>query len=118
VENRPRPFMKSHQSNKTTEQHQQPPVEEQSTKRDSSNFQATIIQVQSLDEVMKLIPYIPSPKEEPPKLIPVCNQDEFFVEPKKIKQNLVLEEVSPTAEIPKEVDKSLEESKEVVRDKF
>jgi len=40
----------------------------------------------------------------------VCNQDEFFVESKEIKQSLGLEEVSPTAEI-LEVDKSLEEYK-------
>ena len=67
---------------------------------------------------MKLIPPIPSLKEEPPKLMPVCNQDEFFMEPKEIKQRLVLEEVFPTAEIPEKVDKSLKESKEVVHDKL
>jgi len=63
MENRSRPFMRSHQSNKTTEQHQQPLVEEQSIKRDSLNLQATISQAQSLDEVIKLIPSIPNSKK-------------------------------------------------------
>ena len=80
MKNRPRPFMRSHQSNKTAEQYQQPPVEEQSTKRDSSNLQATIGQVQSFDEVMKPMSPIPNPKEENPQLMPICNQIEFFVE--------------------------------------
>ena len=61
-ENRPRPFMRSHQSNKIAEQYRQPLVEEQSIKRDSSNLPAAIGQAQSLDEVMKLMPPIPSPK--------------------------------------------------------
>ena len=34
--------------------------------------------------------------------------------PKKVKQEIVLEEVSPIAAIPEEVDKSLEEFKKVV----
>jgi len=55
---------------------------------------------------MKLMPPIPSPKEEQPKLMLVCNQNEFFMEPKKIKQSLTLEEVSTIAEIPEEVEKS------------
>ena len=35
---RPSSFMRSYQSNKITEQHQQSPIEEQSTKRDSSSI--------------------------------------------------------------------------------
>ena len=85
MENRARPYMRSHQSNKTAEQHPQLPVEEQPTKRDSSNLQATISQAQSLDEVMKPMPHIPSPKEEKPNFMPICNQGEFFVKPKDIK---------------------------------
>jgi len=85
MENGPRPYMRSHQSNKTAEQHQQPPVEEQSTKKDSSSLQAIISQAQSFDEVMKHMPPIPSPKEEKPNFMPICNQYEFFVEPKDIK---------------------------------
>ena len=56
MENQPRPFMRSHQSNKTAEEQQQPSVENQSTKRDSSNLQAIISQAQSLDVVMKPVP--------------------------------------------------------------
>jgi len=63
MENRLRPFMKFYQSNKTAEQPQQPQVEEQTTKS-SSNFQGAINQAQSLKEVMKPIPPIPSSKEE------------------------------------------------------
>ena len=85
MENRPRLFMRIYQSNKTTEKPQQPPVEEQSTKRDSSNFQTTINQEQSLDKVMNSMPPIPISKKEKPQLVPVCNQAEFFVEPKEIK---------------------------------
>ena len=33
---RPSPFIRSYRSNETAKQHQQPPIEEQSTKRDSS----------------------------------------------------------------------------------
>ena len=45
--------------------------------------------------------------------MPLCNQDEFFVEPMKIKQGVALKKVSRTAEIPKEVDKLQEECKRV-----
>ena len=37
--------------------------------------------------------------------MPICSQDEFFVEPKEIKQAVGLEEVSTTAKIFEEVDK-------------
>jgi len=84
MKNRPRPFMRSHQSNKTAEQYQQPPVEEQSTKRDSSNLQATNSQAQSLDEIIKPIPAISNLKREKPQLMPICNQGSFFVEPKEV----------------------------------
>jgi len=80
--------------NETAKPHQQPPVEEQLTKRDSSNFQAATSQAQSLDEVMKPVPPIPSLKKEKPQLVPACNQGKFFVELKKIKQSVALEEVS------------------------
>jgi len=42
TDNRPRLFMRFYQSNKTAEQPQQPQVEEQSTKMNSSNFQGAI----------------------------------------------------------------------------
>ena len=83
MENQPRLFMRFYQSNETAKPHQQPPVEEQSTKRDSSNFQATINHAQSLDEVMKPMPSISSSKEEKPQLAPACNKNEFFVKPKE-----------------------------------
>jgi len=85
MENRSRPFMTSHQLNKTAKQYQQLLVEEQSTKRDSSNLQAAISQAQSLDEVMKRMPLIPSSKEEKPQFVPVCNQGELSVKQKEIK---------------------------------
>jgi len=99
-----RPFMRSYWSNKITEPYQQLSVEEQSTKRDSSNLQATTTRH---NEVMKPMPPIPSPKEEKPKLMLVCNQGEFFVKPKEVAQSLALEEASTIAEIPEEIDKSL-----------
>ena len=37
--------------------------------------------------------------------MPICDQDEFFLETKEIKQDFALEEVSPTAEIFEEVEK-------------
>ena len=83
MENRPRLFMRFYQSNETAKPHQQPPAEEQSTKRDSLNLQAAISQAQSLDEVMKHIPHISSSKEEKPQLVLLWNQGEFLVEPRK-----------------------------------
>jgi len=38
----------------------------------------------------------------------ICNQGEFFVEPKEIKQIVALEEISTTTEISEGVDKSQE----------
>ena len=64
IENQPPPFMRFYRPNETAKPHQQPPVEERSTKRESSNHQAIINQAQSLDEVMKLKPSIPSLKKE------------------------------------------------------
>jgi len=101
------------QSNETAEPHQQPPVEEKLTKGDSSNLQATISKAQSLDEVMQPIPPILSSKEEKQTFIPIWNQGEFFVKPRKIKQSIALEEVSPTTEISEKIEPSLEEFKEV-----
>ena len=63
---------------------------------------------------MKLMPLIPSPKEEQPNLMLVCNQDEFLVESKEIKKSLILEEVSL---IPEKIEPSLEEFK-AVHDEF
>ena len=66
-------------------------------------------------------PILPAPKskkEEEPQLTSVCNQGEFFVEPKEVKQDIILKEISPNAEVLKEVDKLLEEFKEIVHDKF
>ena len=113
MENQPQPFRRSPQSNKTLEQHQQLPVKEQSTKRDSLNLRVIIRQAQSLDEVMNS----PSSKEKKPQLVPICNQGEFFVEPKEINQSVVLEEVSIIAEILEEVNK-LQECKGVGINKF
>jgi len=48
----------------------------------------------------------------------ICNQGEFFVEPKEVEQGIALKEVSPTSEIPEKVDKSLGESKGVDNDKL
>jgi len=45
--------------------------------------------------------------------MPICNQGEFSVESKKIKQGVALEEVSRTVKIPEEIDKSQEEYKGV-----
>jgi len=67
---------------------------------------------------MKPMSLIHSPKEERPKLMPICNQGEFFMEPKEIKQSLVLEEVFPTAEVFEELDKSLKKYKRVGHDKL
>jgi len=44
MENRPRPFMRFYRPNETAKSHQQPPVKEQSIKRNSSNLQAVISQ--------------------------------------------------------------------------
>jgi len=139
----PPPFMRSYQSNETAEPQQQPPIEEKSIKGDSSSTdnpatnnqmsgqadivfflkpQAAVSQAKSLDDdnlVMKPMPPIQEfTEEEKSKFIPMCNQDEFFVESTEIKQSLILEEVSPTVEIPEEVDKPLEEYKEVGQDKL
>jgi len=57
------------------------------------------------------MPPIPSLKEEKLTFMSICNQGEFFVEPKELKQGVALEEVFTTAEIPKEVDKLQEECK-------
>jgi len=50
--------------------------------------------------------------------MPICNQGEFFTEPKEIKQGIALEGVSQTAEIPKKIESSLEEFNEVVQDEL
>ena len=75
--------MRFYRSNETVKLRQQPPVEEQSTKRDSSNLQMAISQAQSLDEIMKSMTHIPSSKKEKQQLVHVCNQGEFFKEPKE-----------------------------------
>ena len=64
------------------------------------------------------MPPIPSSKEEKQTFMPICNQNEFFMESKKIKQSLALEEVSTIAEIPEEVEKSQKECKGVGYDKL
>ena len=57
-----------------------------------------------------------SPKEEKPKFI--CNRGEFFLEWKKIKQSLALEEVSSATEIHEKVEPSLTESKGIMYNKL
>ena len=102
-----------------------------SVERDSGGIQTDVIFVQkpqtavneakSFDGdtlVIKPILPISSPKEEKLKFMPMCNQSEFFMESKKIKQNLTLEEIILPAEVPEELDKSLDEYKGVVYDKL
>ena len=88
MEIRPRPFMRSYWSNETAEPYQQPSIEEKSTQEDAS-----LIDISATDH--QPMPPIPSPKEKP-KFMTICNQGEFFMEPKKI--NIVLG-VSLTVEI-------------------
>ena len=112
--------------------HQQPPIEEQSTKEDSSSTdmlatnnqmseqgiqtnvtfvqesQAPVNEAKPLDDnklVLKFISPIPSPKEEKPKSRKVlCGNKGNKAKPS-------LEEVSLTAEILEEINQSLEEYK-------
>ena len=77
--------MRFYRTNESGKPHQQLPIEKQSTKRDSSNLQMAISQAQSLDEIMKSMTHIPSSKKEKQQLVHVCNQGEFFKEPKEIK---------------------------------
>ena len=120
------PFMRSYQSNVTTEPHQQPPTEEQSIKKDLSQTempatsnqmsdqgiqtdiifiqksQAVVSEAKSFDNsnlIIKPISPILSPKEEKLKLTPLSNRGEFSVESGEIEQSLALKEVSPAAEI-------------------
>ena len=62
---------------------------------------------------MKPSPHIPKPiKERKPKLISICNRDEFLVESKEIKQHfavVIKEEITPPAEIFEEMRSLLEE---------
>ena len=120
--------MRSYRSNGTAEP-QQPPIEEKSTKGDSSSTdnpatnnqmsgqadvvfflkpQATVSQAKSLDDdnlVMKPMPPIQEfTEEEKSKFMPMCNQGKFFVESTKIKQSLILEKVSSTIEITGEIN--------------
>jgi len=68
---------------------------------------------------MRPIPPAPKAiKEEEPRFASIYNQGEFFVEPKEVKEGIVLEEISPIVEVLREVDKSLEEFKEIIHDKF
>ena len=74
------------------------------------------------------LPHQPRPNQSPPiptppqqekrKFISMCTQGEFFVEPKEVEQNITLKGVSPTVEVPEEVDKSLEEYKGVEHDEL
>jgi len=50
--------------------------------------------------------------------VPVCNQGEFFVEPKEIKHVIALGEVPTTAKISKEVDKLQDKCRGVGINKF
>ena len=114
---RPPPFMRSYRSNETVVQYQQSPIKEQSTKRDSLSTdmlvandqmsdqgiqtdvtfiqkpQKAVCKVRSLDNhnlVKKHIPPISkSTEEEKLKFISICNRDEFLIESKEIKQNLI-----------------------------
>jgi len=78
MEIQPRPFIRSYRSNETTESHQQPSIEKKSIKEDAS-----LIDIPAIDH--QPMPPISSPKEEKPKFMHICNQDEFFMEPKEIK---------------------------------
>ena len=50
--------------------------------------------------------------------MPICNQGEFLMEPKDIKQRIALEEVSPTSEISEEKDQSLKWCNRIAHDKL
>jgi len=84
IEIRPRTFMRSYQSNETTELQKQPPIEEPSTQKDPSLIDLPATNNQPM-------PPIPSSKEKKPNFIPICNQGEFLMEPKEIKQDIALE---------------------------
>ena len=75
---RPRPFIRSYRSNKTKELQQQLPIEDPSTQEDSLLIDLPATNNQPM-------PLVPSPKEEKSNFMPICNQNEFFVEPKEIK---------------------------------
>jgi len=96
---------------RNSQANQQSSIEEKSTKKDSS-----LIDIPTTDN--QPMPPIPSSKEEKSNFMPVCNQGEFFVEPKEIKQGITLEGVSPTVEIPEKIEPSLEEFKEAVHEKL
>ena len=83
------------------------------------NLKWAVSEAKSFDDnnmVIKPISPIPSRKEEKLKFMPICHRGEFFVESREIEQSLALEKVSPTVEISKEIDQSLEECNEVVHD--
>ena len=86
MENRPRLFMRSYRSNEIAKPHQQPSIEEKSTKGDAS-----LIDLSATDN--QFMPPIPSSKKEKSQLVPICNQGEFFIELKEVKQGIALEEV-------------------------
>jgi len=92
MEIRSPPVTRSYRSNKTVEQHQQPPIEEPSTQEDSS-----LIDLPATNNPP--IPLISSLKEEVPKFI--CNRGKFSVESKETTQGFVLfdnDEVTPSTD--------------------
>jgi len=122
--------MRFYRSNKIVEPQQRTPIEEKSTKRDllstdlpttnnqmsnqsiqtdvvfSSKAQVTGGHAKSLVDinlVMKPTSPIPKPKKEKPKLVHICNQGEFFVEPKRIKQSLTLEKFLQPLKFPRKL---------------
>jgi len=68
--------------------------------------------------VMKSIPPPPKlTKDEEPKFISICNQDEFFVESKETKQRfslVVKKEVGLTIEVPEKMKPMLEKFQRIV----
>ena len=107
---RPPPAMRFYWSNKTTEQHQQPSIEEPSTQEDYS-----LIDLAAISNL--LIPPIPIPKEEEIHI----QLRWVFSGIKGNRERFVLFDkgkVAPSIDIPKKVDQSLEEFKEVIYDEL
>jgi len=78
IENRPGPFMRYYSSNEIAEPDQQPSIKEQSTKGDSSLTDILATNTQCKPPIQE------STEEEKTNFMPMCNQHEFFVEPKKV----------------------------------
>jgi len=94
--------MRSYRSNITVEPYQQSSTDMPATNNQMSDrgmqtditfvqkSQVAVTAIKSFDDnnfVMKPISPIISPKEEKPKIMPICNRYEFFVESRKIEES-------------------------------